>query len=495
MDTTPEQPAAVREVADWTPDQLGARLHAAVDEAVSYLRSLPQRPVLPRVVPGVVLDRLPQAPPDEPEAFDEILQDFREIIVPNLTHWQHEGFLAYFPSTACGPGIVGELLASTLNSNVMLWRNAPASTELEVRVVSWLRQLLGLPADFQGMFTDTASVSSLLSLAAARSAAGAARAEGGWDWRRRGWNDPAAPRLRMYRSSEAHSSIDKAAMTLGVGLDHVRSIEADAEFRMRPDRLREAIEEDKAAGFTPFAVVATIGTTSSTSVDPVAAIADVCEEHGVWLHVDAAYAGAAACVPELRVHFRGWERADSIVFNPHKWFFTPFDASLLLFRDKERFREAFRVVPEYLKTDVDDVMNFHEYGIQLGRRFRALKLWFQLRTFGASGMQALLRKHVEIAAALREAVRADPEWTLVNDPPFALVCLRWTGGASGPDFAEQDRRNARAMAHVNEAGHYFLSHTELAGRYTIRVAIGHPGHTTEFILGCFAELRDAARSA
>jgi len=479
--------SGAQEVSDWTPEELREALRTAVDEAVGYLESLPERPVLPRVAPGVVSSKLPEAAPAGPETLDAVLRDFRDLIVPNLTHWQHEGFLAYFPSTACGPGIVGELLASVLNSNVMLWRNAPASTELEVRIVSWLRQMLALPDAFSGMFTDTASVSSLLSLTAARAATG------DWDWRGRGLNDPEAPRLRMYRSSHAHSSIDKAAMTLGIGLGHIRSIEADAEFRMRPDRLREAIEEDVAAGLTPFAVVATIGTTSSTSVDPVAEIADVCRKHGVWLHVDAAYAGAAACLPEMREHFTGWEHADSIVFNAHKWFFTPFDASLLLFREKDRFREAFSVVPEYLKTDVDDVMNFNEYGIQLGRRFRALKLWFQLRIFGVEGMRSLLRKHIQIANALRAAVRRDPEWVLVGEAPFATVCLRWIGADLSVDPREVDDRNARAMADVNDQGTYFLSHTELAGRYTIRVAIGHPAHTEVFVLGCFDALREAIR--
>lgn len=476
------------EIRDWTPEELRENARRVVDEVVAYLAGVDDRPVLPGTRPGDVRDRIPGAAPERPETLDAILADVRELIVPNLTHWQHRGFMAYFPSTACGPGIAGEWMAAALNSNVMLWRNAPASTELEERMVEWLRELLGLPDEFRGMFTDTASISSLLALAAAR------HSVSGWDWRARGLNHPDAPRLRMYRSEEAHSSIDKAATTLGVGLDAVRVIPTDERFAMRPDALRERLHEDRLEGSTPFAVVATVGTTSSTAVDPVAEIAEICHEHGLWLHVDAAYAGAAACLPELRHHFSGWEFADSIVFNPHKWFFTPFDASLLLFRDPARFRDAFRVVPEYLRTDVDGVTNFNEYGVQLGRRFRALKIWFQLRSFGADGMRAMLRGHVELARWLAAEVDRDPDFVRVGEARFATVCLRYEGTDRTRDPEELDRLNERIVQRVNAAGRYFLSHTRLRGRFVIRVAIGNPRQTWADVRGCFDALREASRA-
>ena len=471
---------------DMTPDELRAAAEQVVGEMVDFLANLESLPVLPDVEPGAVRSRLPSAPPDHGESIEDILADFRAHIRPNLTQWQHPGFLAYFPSVACGPGILGEMLAAALNSNVMLWRNAPASTELEELVVDWLRQMLGLPEAFRGMFTDTASISSLLSVAAAREAVP------GFDWKEHGANDAAAPQLVLYRSSEAHSSIDKAAMVLGLGRRRIRSVPCDDRLRMRPDALQDMIRADREAGLTPFCVVATIGTTSSTAVDPAAPIADVCRAEGLWLHIDAAYAGAAACLPELRHHFEGWERADSIVFNLHKWLFTPFDASLLLFCEPERYRAAFSVVPEYLRTKAPpSVTNFNEYGIQLGRRFRALKVWMMLRYFGGDGIRAMLRRHRQLASELQAAVEREPNWELAADAPFATLCIRYVDDRLTP--IELDRITEGAMETVNGSGRYFLSHTEIDGRFVIRVAIGNPRQRAEHVMGCFEALRTAAR--
>jgi len=462
--------------------------HRVADRVADYLDRLESYPVLPDLEPGSIREQLPPVPPAAPEPMEQILADYASLIEPNITHWQHPGFMAYFPSVASGPGILGEWLASGLNSNVMLWRNAPSSTELEEVVVSWLRQMLGLPDGFDGMFTDTASVSSLLSLVAARHAAP------GLDSREQGLaGRDGIGRLRLYMSTEAHSSIEKAAIVIGVGKAGVRRIPADEAFRMRPDLLERAIAEDRARGWLPFCVVATLGTTSSTSMDPARPLAEICGREGLWLHVDAAYAGAAAVLPELRPLFDGWERADSIVFNPHKWLFTPFDASLLLFRSPETFRDAFSLVPEYLKTAVSGpVHNFNEYGVQLGRRFRALKLWMQIRYFGVEGIAARLREHCRMAGEIAGWIEAEPGWELMAPVPFATVCFRRRPAGQAGD-AELDRINEAILDEVNRSGRIFLSHTRLNDRFTLRVCVGNPRQTMEHVRACWELLQRAAR--
>ena len=490
----PELTASQRGLGDMDVEEFRRRAHEVADRVADYLERLESYPVLPPIEPGAVRGQLPASPPAGPEPFEAVLEDYARLIEPNITHWQHPGFMAYFPSVASGPGILGEWIASGLNSNVMLWRNAPASTELEQLVVSWLRQMLGLPEVFDGMFTDTASVSSLLALVAARhAAAGLGSRDEGLLGR------PGFGPLRLYASQEAHSSIEKAAIVVGVGRRGVRRIGVDATYRMDPRALERAIAEDRAAGWLPFCVVATLGTTSSTAVDPAEEIARICEREGLWLHVDAAYAGAAAIVPELRPHFAGWERAQSIVFNPHKWLFTPFDASLLLFRDAESFREAFSLVPEYLRTSAGaGARNFNEYGIQLGRRFRALKLWMEIRYFGVEGIAARLREHCRLTRELAGWIEADADWELLAPVPFATVCFRFrprsVAGAAGAD-ERIDRLNETLLETVNRSGRVFLSHTRLAGRYTLRVSIGNPRQTERHVAECWRLLRDAAEAA
>jgi aromatic-L-amino-acid decarboxylase len=383
--------------------------------------------------------------------------------------------MAYFATPASAAGILGEMLMASLGQNTMLWRTSPIGTELESVVVGWLRQGLGLPADYDGFITDTASTSSLISLAGARDAAGFAAATDGLVGR----SDLGAP--RVYASAEAHSSIEKACMTLGLGRTGLVRIPTDSEYRMRPEALAAAIEADLAVGRRPIAVVATIGTTSSTSIDPVPAIADLAAAHGLWLHVDAAYGGAVALLPERRDAFAGWERADSIVVNPHKWLFSPLDASLLLTRRMPVLRDAFSLVPEYLRTldRETPVRDVNEYTPVLGRRFRALKLWLMLRWFGLDGFRRRIAHHLEMAQAFGRWVDADPDFERLAPVPFSTVCLRYrphelAGHENDAAIAARlDELNARLMDAVNRSGEVFLSHTRLAGRFTIRVALGH----------------------
>jgi aromatic-L-amino-acid decarboxylase len=382
------------------------------------------------------------------------------------------------------------MLVAALGQNPMLWRTSPSGTELEQVVVDWLRQALGLPEAFDGLLTDTASTSSLIALAGARQAAGIDAAAVGIAGR----SD--VPALRVYASEEAHSSIDKACMTLGLGRASVVRIPTNERFELRPDVLAEAIAADRSVGRRPIAVVATLGTTSSTSVDPVADIADIAGREGLWLHVDAAYAGAVAIDPGLRAPFRGWERADSIVVNPHKWLWTPVDASLLLSRRLDVIRDAFSLVPEYLRT-VDSIgdgteRNFNEYTPQLGRRFRALKLWILLRWFGLDGLRARIRHHLVLAAELAEWVDAAPEWERLAPVPFSTVCFRHVPPALAGDEAALDIHNAAVMEAVNRSGDAFLSHTKLRGRFTIRLAIGNLRTERRHVERAWELLRQAA---
>jgi aromatic-L-amino-acid/L-tryptophan decarboxylase len=479
-DPAPAEPAStglddaqLAGIGDMPVETFRAAAHRVADLMADYLRDLESLPVLPDVQPGQLTALLGGPVPAGPAPLEAILADHVTLVAPNVTHWQHPAFFGYFPSTASGPGILGEMLMATLVANAMLWRTSPVATELEGVVVGWLRDALGLPDAFDGLLTDTASTSSLVGLAAARQAvtgdASAAGLAGG-------------PRLRVYASTEAHSSIEKAAMTLGIGRAGVRRVATDADLAMDVAALRAAIAEDRAAGWTPCAAVATIGTTSSTAIDPVDAIADVAADEGMWLHVDAAYAGVVALIPERRAPFRGWERADSIVVNPHKWLFTPIDCSLLVSRRMPVLRDAFSLVPEYLRTTggAASGRDYNEYQPQLGRRFRALKLWMVLRYFGVDGLRSRLEEHIAMAARLAGAIDADPDAQRLAPAPFATVCFRWrprrfAGRETDPEVAARlDTLNEALMARVNATGEAFLSHTRLGGRYTIRVAIGNP---------------------
>jgi aromatic-L-amino-acid decarboxylase len=480
---------------DMEPDAFRAAAHAVVDLMADYLETIESRAVFPAIEPGSLRPLFPVSPPESPEPLEAILADYRRLVEPNATHWQHPGFLAYFATTASGPGILGEMLTATLGQNPMLWRTSPIGTELEEVVVDWLRQALGLPVGFDGLLTDTASTSTLIALAAAREACGTESSARGLAGR-----DDLGAGLRVYASAEAHSSVEKACMTLGLGRASLVRVPVNERFELLPDALASAIAADRAAGFRPIAIVATVGTTSSTSIDPVAALAEIAAGERLWLHVDAAYAGVVAMLPGRRAPFAGWERADSIVVNPHKWLFTPLDASLLLTRRMEALRAAFSLVPEYLRTldRAAPVRDYNEYTPQLGRRFRALKLWILLRWFGLEGLRRRIERHLELAAQLAAWVEADPDWELLAPVPFSTVCFRWrpaavAARADEPGLAERlDRANAAIMDAVNRGGEVFLSHTRLAGRFTIRVAVGNLRTEARHVERAWALLRAAA---
>jgi aromatic-L-amino-acid decarboxylase len=468
-------PAQLGDLGDMSPGQFRAAAHATVDLLADYLEHLEDFAVLPRIQPGALRDMLPAAPPEGPEPIGSILADVSRLVAPNATHWQHPGFLAYFATTASGPGILGEFVTAVLGQNPMLWRTSPIGTELEEVVVAWLRQAVGLPDSFDGLLTDTASTSSLIAIAAAREAGGLDAAARGLAGR------PSLGPPVVYASEEAHSSIEKACMTLGLGREACRRIPVDGEYAMRTDALEAAVAADRASGRTPIAIVATIGTTSSTAVDPVAAIAEIAARQSIWLHVDAAYGGAAALLPDRRDLFVGWERADSIVVNPHKWFFTPLDASLLLSRQMPTIRTAFSLVPEYLRTLDRDrpFRDFSEYQPQLGRRMRAVKLWFLVRYFGVDGLRRRIEAHCQMARRLSAEVDAHPDFERLAPVPFSTVCLRWRpseliGSEHDPEVrARLEAANERLMAAVNATGEVFLSHTRLGNRFAIRIAIGN----------------------
>jgi len=467
-------------------DEFRRHGRALVDWIADYLEQS-ARPVLSKVKPGDIRRALPPAAPEQPESFDDIFMDFQRILLPGVTHWNHPGFFAYFATTGSAPGVLAEFLAAALNVQAMLWRTSPAATELEEVVLSWLRELIGLPATFEGVIYDTASISSLHALAAAREMR-VPRV------RELGLADRAdVTPLCVYCSEQAHSSIDKAVMLIGLGQASLRRIPTDEQFRMRPDMLRAAIARDRADGRTPMAVVATVGTTSTTSVDPVEAIAEICARESVWLHVDAAYAGVAAIIPEMRHILRGAEHADSLVVNPHKWLFTPFDLSAFYCRRMDVVRAAFSVVPEYLKTaEAGQARNLMDTGIQLGRRFRALKLWMVLRYFGAEGIRSRLAEHMRLARLFAQWVDEDDDFERLAPVPFSVVCFRAKPRHGSWPEASLDQLNERLLDDVNASGEVFLSHTRLDGRFVIRLAVGHLRTTEHHVRRAWEILRDRA---
>jgi aromatic-L-amino-acid decarboxylase len=457
--------------------------HRVADWIADYLDNPERFPVLSRVRPGDIRDALPASAPEHGEDFDAIFSDFERIILPGITHWNHPGFFAYFAISSSAPGVLAEFLSAALNQQAMLWRTSPAATELEEVSLGWLRRLIGLPATFEGVIYDTASVSTLHALAAARETAVP-------DVRAAGLAGRAAiGGVRVYCGEHAHTSVDKAVILLGLGHDALTRIPADAEFRLRPELLARAIAADRAAGLLPIAVIATVGSTSSTSVDPVEAIAAICARERVWLHVDAAYAGVAAMVPGYEWILRGADQADSLVLNPHKWLFTPFDLSVLYCRRMDVLRQAFALTPEYLKTSEGEagVKNLMDTGIQLGRRFRALKLWMIMRHFGAQGLRAHLAEHMRLARVFAGWVDGSDRFERVAPVPFSVVCFRLRGDA--PDAQHQ-----RILDTINASGEVFLSHTKLDGRYVLRLAVGNLQTTERHVARAWELLNSAARS-
>lgn len=433
-----------------------------IDWSANYLDNLESFPVLSNVKPGEIKSKIPQSPPLKGENFNEIIADLNEKILPGITHWQHPNFMAYFASTASGPGILADLISSTFNSNGMIWKTSPALTELEQTVLNWYREILGFPEYFKGIVYDTASVSSLHAIASAREYVQLGIREKGMS---------GIPKLRLYCSEHAHSSIDKACLTLGLGLDGIKKIPSNENFEMIPEELEKAISDDKANGMIPMCVVATIGTTSTTSVDPLEEISKICQKENIWLHVDAAYAGVTSMLDEMKKYFKGIENADSIVSNPHKWLFVPIDFSVLFIKKPEILKQAFSLVPEYLKTNEDsEVENFMDYGVQLGRRFRALKLWFVIRYFGVEGLQDRIREHIRIAHQFAKWIEESEYFEKLAPTPFSTVCFRAKPKNLNNEELINDF-NERLINGINSTGKLFLSHTKLNGKFTIRLVI------------------------
>lgn len=465
------------EPAHWSAEEFRRHGHATVEWVARYLEQIEAYPVLSQVEPGEVRAMLPPHPPEQPEPFEAVLADLDRVVIPGITHWQSPGFFAFFPSNASGPSILGELVSAGLGVQGMLWATSPACTELETHVLDWLAELLGLPARFRsggpggGVIQDTASSASLCALLAARERAGGA---------------DVLDRLTAYTSSQTHSSVAKAVRIAGLREDRLRVVDVDERYAMRPDALAAAARRDREAGMVPFFTTATVGTTSTTAIDPVAAVADVCEAEGMWLHVDAAMAGSAAVCPELRWVHDGVERADSYCVNPHKWLFVNFDCDAFYVADRNALVRALGILPDYLRnaaTESGAVIDYRDWQVPLGRRFRALKLWFVLRCYGAEGLRAHVRRHVELAAEFAGWVDEDQRFELAAPVPLSLVCFRHTGG---------DAANQRIMDELNASGELYLTSTRLDGRLTLRLSVAAARTERRHVVRAWELLRSLA---
>src|SRR5437870_6434863 len=451
------------ELGDVSPAVFREQLHQLADWIADYRETIGERPVGPNAKPGAILAALPAEPPEEGESFEKILTDVDRVIVPGMVHWGHPMFLGYFGWTTTAPGILGEIITAPLNVNAMTWRTCPAATELETVVIDWLRQWLGLPDEFGGVVYDTASVGIMHALAVAREQAAPST-------RKLGLTNRDLPRFRIYTSDQAHSAAEKSAIALGIGEENVRRVPSDNEFRMEISTLRRMIAQDRQEAFQPLAVVVTVGTTSSASVDPIPEIAKICREEKMWVHIDGAYGGAFAMVPEYKWVSRGWEMADSIVVNPHKTLFVPLDFSVLYVRDLERLRHVFTLVPEVLRGDtIEGEKNYMDYGIQLGRRFRALKAWVIWRSLGREGIVERLCEQIRLANLLASWIKSDNRFELAAPISMGVVCFRFVRADKG----EIDRSNSEIVERINSSGRAYLTQTKLRGRTVMRIGLGN----------------------
>lgn len=460
--------------------------HRFADWIADYMQSVGKYSVKPDCRPGDIKNRLPAGPPASGEPMENLFSDFRETIVPGMMHWQHPMYGGYFPSSRSGPSVLAEMLTAGLGAQCMTWMTSPAAAELEERVMEWLRDMTGLPADFSGVIQDTASTATLVSLLTAREQrTGYAISQNGF---------LAAHRFRVYASEHVHSSVDKAVRIAGIGQDNLVKIPSDEQFAMIPGKLDEAIRNDRQQGYNPLCVITSVGTTSSAAVDPLKSIGMIAKQHGCWHHVDAAYAGTALILPEYRRLTEGIETADTFVFNPHKWMFVNFDCTAYFVRDKNALTKTFSVTPEYLRTAEDDkVNNYRDWGIQLGRRFRALKLWFVIRYYGVSGLQEIIRNHIRWARWLEEQMTASGDFEIVAPVTFSLVCFRYKpSGMNDPQ--ETDRINEQLLKKLNDSGKIFLSHTRLNGRFVLRFAPGNIQLTHDHIRRAWGLISETART-
>jgi aromatic-L-amino-acid decarboxylase len=468
-----------------TNEEFRKHAHEMVDWMADFYEHIDQYPVRSTSQPGDILAQLPPHAPEKGEPYDRIFEDFQKIILPGMTHWQSPSFFAYFPGNSSPPSVLAEMITATLGAQCMSWVTSPAATELEERVMEWLRDMIGLPPKFEGVIQDTASTATLCAILSAR------EKHSGFAVNRRGLSPE--HRFTVYCSSEAHSSVEKAVGIAGIGRDHLRKIAVDSNFAMRAEELDRVVNEDKAQGFTPLCVVAALGTTGSTAVDPLAPIAKICRRHGLWLHVDAAYAGTALVLPEYRHMLEGIDQADSFVFNPHKWMFTNFDCSAYFVRDREALLRTFEILPEYLKTtERDPVKNYRDWGIQLGRRFRALKLWFVIRTYGVEGIKQRVREHLELARTLNRRMSATPGFELLAPMQFNVLCFRFH--PAGMNDGEQlNALNASLLERLNATGKLFLTHTKLDGRYTLRLVIAQTNVEARHVDQAWTLIQEKAR--
>jgi aromatic-L-amino-acid decarboxylase len=493
-----ESRSELSEFGDTPPVEFRKQLHDLADWIADFRENIDRLRVAPNDKPGAIREHLSKRAPEEGEVFEKILTDVDNIIVPGMVHWSHPMFLGYFGWTSTGPGILGEMLTAPLNVNAMTWRTCPAATELETVVIDWLRQWIGLSEQFEGVVYDTASVGVMHALAVARE-------EVAPETRKLGLTERNLPRLRIYTSDQAHSSAEKAAIALGVGEENVVRIPSDDHFRMDVNSLGKTIAEDRQNGFQPMAVVATVGTTSTASVDPVRDIGNVCREAKIWLHIDAAYGGGFAMVPQYKWITEGWELADSIVINPHKTVFVPLDFSVLYMRDLARLQRVFSLVPEYLRGDTVEVeKNYMDYGIQLGRRFRALKAWVIWRSLGRAGVVARLREQIHLANLLVEWIKKDQQFELSAQPSMGVVCFRFIGDAAASPRAagaapgragsidRMDKINSDIVDRINASGRAYLTQTKLRGRTVMRIGLGNVLTTKEHLRKGWEILQETA---
>jgi aromatic-L-amino-acid/L-tryptophan decarboxylase len=474
----------MRAPGDTSPEEFRKQLHELADWIADFRQNIESLRVAPNDKPGAILAALPGEPPEEGEPFEKILGDIDRDIVPGMVHWSHPMFLGYFGWTTTAPAILGEIITAPLNVNAMTWRTCPAATELETLVVDWIRQWMHLPQEFGGVVYDTASVGVMHALAVARE-------EAAPSVRKHGLVGAGAPVFRIYASEQAHSSAEKAAIALGLGEENVQRVLTDAAFCMEPGALREMVTRDIREKFKPLAVIATVGTTSTASVDPVPGIASICRENNMWLHIDGAYGAGFAILPEDKSLTNGWSEADSIVVNPHKSLFVPLDFSVLFVRDLERLRRVFTLVPEYLRGDtVEAQKNYMDYGIQLGRRFRALKAWVIFRSFGREGMATRLREFVRLANLFADWIKSDSRFELVAPVSMSVVCFRFVAG----DESKIDKLNSQIVETINASGRAYLTQTKLRDRTVMRIGLGNVLTTEEHLRKAWEMIRETAKT-
>jgi len=469
---------------DTSPEEFRRQLHELADWIADFRQDIESLRVAPNDKPGAIRAQLPAQPPDEGESFEKILGDIDRLIVPGMVHWSHPMFLGYFGWTTTAPGILGEIISAPLNVNAMTWRTCPAATEVETVVIDWIRQWVGLPKDFDGVVYDTASVAIVHALAVAREEAAPFVRERGLAGR------ADLPRFRIYASDQAHNAAEKAAIALGIGEENVLRVRSDGEFRMEISHLRKMIAVDRQSGFKPMAVIATAGTTSTASVDPVAELAGLCRKEKVWLHIDAAYGGGFAILPKYKWIIEGWSDADSIVINPHKSLFVPLDFSVLYVRELERLRRVFTLAPpDVLRRDtVEATKNYMDYGVQLGRRFRALKAWVIFRSFGRDGMAIRLSEFVRLANVLAEWVKSDDRFELAAPVSMGVVCFRFVGG----DERKIDQLNSEIVEKINASGRAYLTQTKLRGRTVMRIGLGNVLTTEDHLRRAWDMIQETA---